>query len=107
MMVIDTETSTDPSQRLLFGSYQFIVEGECLEEGLFYADDLPHEDRTKLETYVANQSSRSGFPPLQLLSRREFVEKLYRAVYKGRCLLVGFNLPFDLSRIAYDFTSAR
>jgi len=32
---------------------------------------------------------------------------LYLAAYKGRCLVVGFNLPFDLSRIAYDFTKAR
>jgi hypothetical protein len=32
---------------------------------------------------------------------------LYRAAYKGRCLLVGFNLPFDLSRVAFNFTAAR
>src|SRR5207248_7891929 len=76
-------------------------------EALFFADDLPQQDRAKLEAYVANQKIRLGPQPLRLLSRREFVEKLYRAVYKGRCLLVGFNLPFDLSRIAYDFTNAR
>ena len=44
---------------------------------------------------------------LHLLSRREFLQKLYQAAYKSRCLLVGFNLPFDLSRVAYDVTDAR
>src|SRR5438876_7087258 len=44
---------------------------------------------------------------LRLLTRREFVDNLYRAAYKGRCLLAAFNLPFDLSRVAYDFTTAR
>ena len=39
--------------------------------------------------------------------RHEFLAKLYKAAYKGRCLLVGFNLPFDLSRIAFNSTSAR
>lgn len=48
-----------------------------------------------------------GFRQLRLLTRREFLDELYRAAYKGRCLLVGFNLLFDLSRIAYDFTAAR
>ena len=31
----------------------------------------------------------------------------FQAAYKGRCLLVGFNLPFDLSRIAFDVAPAR
>jgi hypothetical protein len=31
----------------------------------------------------------------------------YNAVYKGRALLVGFNLPFDLSRIAFASRPAR
>jgi len=37
---------------------------------------------------------------LLLLNRRKFLKKLYKAVYKGRALLVGIQLPFDLSRIA-------
>src|SRR5439155_1694375 len=44
---------------------------------------------------------------LGLLTRRQFLDRLYKLVYKGRCLLVGFNLPFDLSRAAFDVTSAR
>src|SRR5215471_8841555 len=96
MFVLDTETRTDASQRLTFGSYRFFVNDEFREEGLFYADDLPVEDRRTLKKYVAAQNRRGT--RLLLLSRREFLKKLYKAVYKGRALLVGFNLPLDLSR---------
>ncbi|MGB7081353.1 MAG: hypothetical protein WBD54_06920, partial [Candidatus Acidiferrales bacterium] len=44
MLVFDTETRTDATQRLTFGSYRFLVAGQCREEGLFYADDLPARD---------------------------------------------------------------
>jgi len=111
MLVFDTETRIDATQRLTFGSYRFVIAGRCLEEALFYGDDLPMNDRRVLERYVATPHN-VGTPDnrarkLPLLTRREFLEKFYRAVYKGRCLLVGFNLPFDLSRVAYDFTNAR
>jgi len=49
MFVFDTETRTDESQRLTFGSYRFLVDNELREEALFYADDLPAKDRVTLE----------------------------------------------------------
>src|SRR6266403_3191606 len=110
MLVFDTETRTDATQRLTFGSYRYIENGQCLEEGLFYGDDLPSKDQQVLERYVATHKAEvneGGEQQLHLLTRREFLDRLYIAVYKARCLLVGFNLPFDLSRIAYDFASAR
>jgi hypothetical protein len=110
MFVFDTETRTDASQRLTFGSYRFFRNDELQEEGQFYADDLPSKDRRTLERYVAAQHERALRPkelPLLLLSRRNFLKKFYKAVYKGRALLVGFNLPFDLSRVAIASRSAR
>jgi len=105
MFVFDTETRTDASQRLTFGSYRFFVDNQLREEGLFYADDLPSKDRKRLEKYVAAQNRRGT--RLLLLTLREFLTKLYKAVYKGRAMLVGFNLPFDLSRIAFTARPAR
>lgn len=110
MLVLDTETRIDATQRLTFGSYRFIVAGQCQEEGLFYGDDLPKKDRQVLERYASTHNPEvvdKGLQRLRLLTRRQFLEQLYRAAYKGRCLLVGFNLPFDLSRIAYGFAAAR
>jgi hypothetical protein len=105
VFVFDTETRTDATQTLTFGRYRFLVGGELREEGLLYADELPRRLRKRLERYVAAQNSRGGTLPL--LNRKEFLEKFYKAVYKGRALLVGFNLPFDLSRIAFTSRPAR
>lgn len=57
MLVFDTETRTDASQRLTFGSYRFIVNEECVEERLFCADDLPVEEWKILERYVNRRVS--------------------------------------------------
>src|SRR6185312_860870 len=86
MFVFDTETRTDATQRLIFGSYRFIHNRECLEEGLFYADDISTSEIEVLEKYAFNHSARSiadGNPKLLLLTKDEFLEKLYRAAYKG------------------------
>jgi hypothetical protein len=109
MLVFDTETRVDAAQRLTFGSYRFIVSGRCLEEGLFYGNDLPGKDLRVLEAYVRTHKSDTvdGASSLRLLTRSEFVERLFISAYKGRCLLVAFNFPFDSSRVAFDFTSAR
>ncbi|MEP7352783.1 MAG: hypothetical protein ABI824_06085 [Acidobacteriota bacterium] len=110
MFVFDTESRTDATQRLTFGSYQFYVDGKCHEEGLFFADDLPAKDKATLERYVATHKPRvveEGDQKLRLSTRSEFVDRLYWAAYKTRCLLVGFNLPFDFSRVGFDFSNAR
>jgi hypothetical protein len=110
MFIFDCETRTDTSQRLTFGSYRFFVDNEQREEGLFYSEDLPRKDRQILEWYVAahnNHISQSGGVRLRLLTRQEFLKEFYKAIYKGRALLVAFNLPFDVSRIAFTARPAR
>jgi len=107
MLVFDTETRVDATQRLTFGSYRFFTDGVCQEEGLFFGTDLPDHDREVLEFYVAGHSAEAASKELKLLTLQQFLSKFYLAVYKGRCLLVGFNLPFDLSRIARNFAAAR
>lgn len=105
MFVLDTETRTDQTQRLTFGSYRFIVPERPVNERLFCGDGLPDKDRKVLERYVA--AAEESLPRLSLLTRGQFVDKIYRAAYKGRCVLVAFNFPFDMSRIAFKFKSAR
>lgn len=110
LLVFDTETRTDASQRLTFGSYRYIEAGKCLEEGIFYADDLPQKELIILRRYVAKhraETDNGGVEQILLLTRREFLEKLHAASYKVRCVLVGFNLPFDLSRVACGVSAAR
>jgi len=109
-VVWDTETRVDVTQRLSFGSYRFIEDGDCLTERLFCADDLTTTERDVLTRYVATHAAEvaeSGLEKLSLFSRSEFLRAFYRLVYKGRVLLIGFNQPFDLSRVAHDQAQAR
>jgi rRNA maturation protein Nop10 len=110
MLVFDTETRTDQTQRLTFGSYRFIVGGQLACENLFYGDDLPVGDRRILERHVAAPSAvipDEDNHDVTLLTRHQFVDNLFKNAYKGRCLLIAFNFPFDISRAACNFANAR
>ncbi len=111
MFVFDAECKINTAQTLTFGSYRYFEHNVCLEEGLFFGDDLSLTDRAKLEAYVKTHAAatdlRRGVRQLRLLSRRDFLEKLYDAGFDARGLIVGFNLPFDLSRLAVDFGNAK
>jgi hypothetical protein len=119
-LFLDTETTTDFTQRLLFGSYQFCEGDEdqgqlvCKEEGLFHADDLEKiypVGYECLREYARNHKANvgAGVPGrLKVMSRTEFVENIFwRIAYQARALVVAFNLPFDLSRLALDCGEAR
>jgi hypothetical protein len=109
MLVFDTETRTDATQALTFGCYRFIDRGECVEDGLFYGDDLPARDLATVRTYARAHPAdvgAHGDSELRLLTRSEFLDLLFKVAYKGRALVVGFNLPFDLSRLGFDVTAA-
>ena len=111
MLVFDTETRVDAAQGLTFGCYRFYEGTTCLEEGLFYADDVTVDELERLRHYAdshaAGTDRKLGVAKLLLLNRSEFLEKLYSAAFDGRALLVGFNLPFDLARVATWAGSAR
>ena len=116
-LIFDTETKIDPTQELTFGCFRrYELKRNsyfCVEEGLFFADNLRRADRTVLERYVRNPLNIPGtesFPPqlkLRLMSRNEFVRELFWGAVRRGDLIVGFNLPFDLSRLAVKFTNAQ
>jgi hypothetical protein len=123
MLVIDFETATNVGQELLFGCYRHyrcdwsIRSVACVGEGLVYADDLAErnpEGLDVLHSYVSDQvadtdlSISDADEGLRLWSRAAFVERIfYPLAYKSRGLVVGFNLPFDLSRLALGWGTAR
>lgn len=109
VLIIDTETTTDATQRLTFGCYRYCRwtrDGrlDCVAEGLSHADDLPERDPQGFAVLVEHARAR-GLP---CYSRHDFIAKVfYKAAYQARALVVGFNLPFDLSRIAVAWGEAR
>jgi hypothetical protein len=122
-LAFDCETTDDEVQRLLFGSYRYLrVDHEndrphCVEEGLFYADDLTDAARQTLVDYASAHRADVVYgvdPTLQLRSLQEFLERvLWRACWQHPskeaqpAAVVGFNLPFDLSRLADSAGPAR
>ena len=127
MLVLDTETTIDRAQRLTFGVARYYrtrrAGGKlvCVDEIMFHDDELPQlnpDGFELLERYAkyrepaidwkAGDDLTSDAPvQIRLLTASEMRELLYAAAYKNHALVVCFNLPFDLSRLAIDWTETR
>jgi len=121
-VVLDTETSTDPTQRLLFGFYRVVSwvptdVGWRLavdEEGVFHDDDLSRWDPAgwaTLRRFVPPRDPEipsPADPTFYRYARRAFLDEvIWPVVVEAKGLLVGFNLPFDLSRLAVHAGATR
>jgi len=108
-LVFDTETSTDPTQRLRFGVYRVYKHKALIEEGIFTGDDLSAAECKAIAAYAATQRTETpDRAPLRVLTRRAFLADVFwRVAFKYRALVVGFNLPFDLARLAVGSGAAR
>jgi hypothetical protein len=127
-LVFDTETTRDPSQRLLFGVWRLYRDPwdaepgvTCIEEGIFYPDELPERDPRgfeKLRSFI--ERSRSAAAPgysrlgeghrLVLRPLSWWVDRRllrYGYHHADRCHVVGFNLLFDLARLAKYWSPGR
>jgi hypothetical protein len=100
-VISDTETQTDAAQDLRFGTYQ-VREGDRLHEaGIFYGDDLPPTEIALMHSVATTQN-------IIIRSHSDFVENiLFKFGYDMEGIVVGLNLPFDISRIAIRHGSAR
>ncbi len=127
LLVFDCETRVDAGQGLTFGCYRFYrlrwrKSGpvlSCLEEGVFYADDLAERDPAGfrcLKRYVATKLAETvrepvggvePRPDLRLRSRAEFVEHVLRNALKAEATVVTFNALFDLTRLSVKWGAAR
>ena len=109
ILVFDCETRTTPDQRLRFGAYQLRNKGRLFERGAFYEPEvLSVEDLTLLSQVVAEELETSDGERVRLLTREQFVDEiLYGSGRDVGAQIVGFNLPFDISRLAIDHASAR
>jgi hypothetical protein len=115
-LVFDTETLPGPAQNLrilVWRLYRDPPDGApgstCIEEGIAYRDQLEHVDPRELallREYVANTEANvaPGFPARLCLEPLAWwlEERLHSYGYqhRDRCDIVGFNLLFDLGRLA-------
>jgi hypothetical protein len=115
-LVFDTETLPGPAQQLRFLVWRFYRDPPgtepgvvCIEEGIAYPDDLPTTapaDWKRLQRYTSTRTAdvAAGFAPALRLEPVSWWldERLYRYgwAHRDRCAVVGFNLLFDLGRVA-------
>ena len=104
MLVFDCECRTSSAQNITFGSYRFLVEERCLEEGLFYADDLKRDELAVLQAYAREHGADTDprgvpergiptNPQLRLLSIADFRRLLHRVARRSLGLATE-PLPF-------------
>jgi hypothetical protein len=101
-LIFDTETTTDAGQSLRFGTYQVRHNGELRFAGIFHAlDGVTPDELLQIESYAAAHG-------LDVLTRDQFADEIfYKIGFQLRATIIGFNLPFDISRIAIGHESAR
>lgn len=101
-LTFDCETRIDPGQALRFGAYQLRNGERLIEAGLFY--DPEGISAAEVATLCAFAKRES----LIVRTRDEFVDEvLFQRAYQLRARIVGFNLPFDISRLAIGHGPAR
>lgn len=108
VLVFDCETRTTPDQQLRFGTYQLRYRANLVERGAFYDPTLPKADLDVLTQVIAEERPGNDGEKIRLLTREEFIERVfYQSAFEVGAQIVGFNLPFDLSRLAIGQASAR
>jgi hypothetical protein len=127
VLVLDTETTVDRAQRLTFGVARYYrtrrTGGKlvCVDEMIFHDDELPKRDpgayrllwdyaryrEPAVDWTPGDHLTRDAPVQIRLLTASEMRELIHLAAYKNRALVVCFNLPFDLSRLAIDWTGTR
>ena len=102
VLIIDTETATDSGQRLRFGVWQLRRNEDRIEHGIFVNPNGVTEQEGSLLRRYANKHK------MTFLKSGDFVnEVIFGQAYDLRASIVGFNLPFDISRLAIRYGFAR
>jgi hypothetical protein len=112
-LVFDCESRITADQTLTFGFWRFCELRDdayvCIEEGIVHGDSLSPKEFDLLRKYVRDtkpDTGDEGCDRLGFYSRSKFIEEVFGMAIQARALIAGFNLPFDLSRIALDWNPA-
>ncbi len=111
--VFDCETTIDETQRLKFGACRIyhsmdLMRYRLLREVLFYDErNITVAEYKILLDYCNNHKQgdleSEGGNPIWLYTLEQFNRLAIRKVYEVDGVLAGFNLPFDITRIASGY----
>jgi hypothetical protein len=101
VLFFDTETNDDTAQRLRFGCYQLWEGDNRRKRGIFYdPGNVKPTEFDELRRVAALRGHR-------LVTAADFVDRIFYTSAKAGATIVGFNLPFDISRLAIGHETAR
>ena len=101
-LIFDCETTTEAAQTLKFGVYQVRKGQELWEAGYFFNPEiLTDRELSVIRSYAAEIN-------YHCMPVAEFIENVFfRIGYELAAVIVGFNLPFDISRLAINHGPSR
>lgn len=113
-LVFDCETTIDMRQDLNFLWWRFCeLKSEvyvCQQEGLVYADNLDDPSIDLIRSFAGAKRAgvEDGCPEqISVQSRTEFVDGAFWETIRAGAVVVCFNSPFDLSRLALEYREAQ
>jgi hypothetical protein len=99
-LVFDTETTTDTRQELRFGIAQLYA-NRRLTRTMVFTGEQTAKGQATISTWAVEHNAT-------ILTVSEFVtQEFLPLAHAGRAVVVGFNLPFDLARIAAQWEPKR
>ena len=107
VLTVSTEVTSDRQQALTFGSCAVWINGTLYKICLFHNENL---DQKKIDVIrqVGDTLQKEKDCIVTVLSKDEFVTNIfYPYVYEARAKCVGFDLPYELSRLATSWGTAR
>lgn len=110
-LVIDVETTIALGQELNFGFYRWCrlqPDGHyaCEEEGIFHRNGLDNRAVKSLREFARTHKAHvaHGYSSkMPVMSRDQFVDGPLWDIIMAGGVLVGYNLPFDISRLAQEY----
>ena len=102
-LIFDTETTTDQYQNLTFGSclIETKISSGFKEEWYLFYGDIPQDKKELIDHYGKGHN-------IKVMSVRGFLDIIFFPyAYKMRAEVIGFNLPFDISRLAIGYGMSR
>ena len=105
--VLVFSTHTTKNQKFSFGTCGVWINDTLQKFCLFHDDSFSQSKVEKIKSHVASlESSVECY--IDVMSREKFVtDVLYPYIYFGRAACVGFDIPFEVSRLAIHYGKAR
>ncbi len=107
MLTPSTETTSDQQQSLTFGSCGIWINDSLYKIVLFHDENL-NPKKIELIRQIAEKIQQQKNCIVLVMAKTEFVTKVfYPYIYEARAKCVGFDLPYELSRLATSWGTAR